>query len=66
MPNKKVFKKKGLQFMFNGSDCDRKSQLSGILTEPLNLRELKIKVYLKLKIRYCLLLKIQIKVIITI
>ena len=24
--------------MFNGSDCDRKSQLSGILTEPLNPR----------------------------
>ena len=25
--------------MFNGSNCDRKSQLSGILTEPLNPRE---------------------------
>ena len=25
--------------MFNGSTCDRKSQLSGILTEPLNPRE---------------------------
>ena len=24
--------------MFNGSNCDRKSQLSGILTEPLNSR----------------------------
>ena len=24
--------------MFNGSHCDRKSQLSGILTEPLNPR----------------------------
>jgi len=24
--------------MFNGSNCDRKSQLSGILTEPLNPR----------------------------
>ena len=22
--------------MFNGSNCDQKSQLSGILTEPLN------------------------------
>ena len=22
--------------MFNGSNCDRKSQLSGILTEPIN------------------------------
>ena len=32
--------------MFNGSNCDRKdrkSQLSGILTEPLNPRELSIK-----------------------
>ena len=26
--------------MFNGSNCDRKSQLSGILTEPLNPRDL--------------------------
>ena len=26
--------------MFNGSNCDRKSQLSGILTEPLNQRVL--------------------------
>jgi len=25
--------------MFNGSNCDRKSQLSGILTESLNPRE---------------------------
>ena len=24
--------------MFKGSNCDRKSQLSGILTEPLNPR----------------------------
>ena len=24
--------------MFNGSNCDRKSQLSGTWTEPLNLR----------------------------
>ena len=24
--------------MFNGSNCDQKSQLSGILTEPLNPR----------------------------
>jgi len=24
--------------MFNGSNCDRKSQLSGVLTEPLNPR----------------------------
>ena len=25
--------------MFNGSNCDRKSQLSEILVEPLNIRE---------------------------
>ena len=25
--------------MFNGSNCNRKSQLSGILIEPLNPRE---------------------------
>ena len=25
--------------MFNGLNCDRKSQLSGILTKPLNPRE---------------------------
>jgi len=36
--NKKVFNRKGYQIMFNGSNCDRKSQLSGILTEPLNPR----------------------------
>ena len=29
--------------MFNGSNCDRKSQLSGILTEPLNPRVLKLE-----------------------
>ena len=29
--NKKVFSKKGQQIMFNGSNCDQKSQLSGIL-----------------------------------
>ena len=28
--------------MFNGSNCDRKSQLSGILTDPLNSRGLSI------------------------
>ena len=36
MPTKKYKRKKGLQIMFNGSNCDRKSQLSEILTEPLN------------------------------
>ena len=28
--------------MFDWSNCDRKSQLSGILTEPLNPREQRI------------------------
>ena len=37
MPTKKY--KKVLQIMFNGSNCDQKSQLSRILTEPLNPRE---------------------------
>ena len=32
----KVSKEKGLQILFNRSNCDLKSQLSGILTEPLN------------------------------
>jgi len=36
---KKKYFKKGLQIMFNGSNCDRKLQLSRILTEPLNPRE---------------------------
>ena len=38
MPTKKYLKK-GEQIMFNGSNCNRKSQLSGILTEPLNPRD---------------------------
>ena len=38
MPTKKYFRKKN---GFNGSNCDRKSQLSGILTEPSNPRGLK-------------------------
>ena len=38
MPTKKYLIKKAEQIMFNGSNCDRKSQLSGILTEPLNPR----------------------------
>ena len=37
--NIKVFKKKCLKVMFNGSNCDQKSQLSEILTEPLNPRD---------------------------
>ena len=28
--------------MFDGSKCDRKSQLSGILTGPLNPRDLRV------------------------
>ena len=36
--DKKLLKEKGLQIMFNGSNFDCKSQLSGILTEPLNPR----------------------------
>ena len=31
--------------MFNGSNCDRKSQLSEILTEPLNPRDIYIYIY---------------------
>ena len=31
--------------MFNGSNCGQKSQLSGILTEPLNPREVSIILY---------------------
>ena len=49
--NKKVFYKKGQQIMFNGSNCDRKSQLSGILTEPLNPRERCHIKLLKVKLR---------------
>ena len=36
--NKKWIKKKGYKVMYKGSNCDRKSQLSEILTEPLNPR----------------------------
>ena len=31
--------------MYNGSDCDRKCQLSLILTEPLNPREGTVNVF---------------------
>jgi len=34
---------KGSQIMFNGSNGDTKSQLSGILTEPLNPSDVLIK-----------------------
>ena len=42
--NKKLFKKKGYKVMSNGSNCDRKSQLSEILTEPLNPRDIQYNV----------------------
>ena len=29
--------------MFNKTNCDRKSQLSGILTEPLNPRDISVQ-----------------------
>ena len=35
---KKLYPKKGKKNMYKGSNCDWKSQLSGILTEPLNPR----------------------------
>ena len=36
--DKKVLKKNGLKIMYRGLNCDRKSQLSEILTELLNPR----------------------------
>ena len=39
--------------MFNGSNCDRKSQLSGILTEPLNPRDTYPDVYQISKTTFC-------------
>ena len=42
--NKKLFKKKGYKVMSNGSNCDRKSQLYEILTEPLNPRDIQYNV----------------------
>ena len=39
MDEQKVLTKKGETIMFNGSKCDRKSEFSGIRTEPLNPRE---------------------------
>ena len=35
MPTKSI-EEKGYKIMLNGSNCDRNSQLSEILTEPLN------------------------------
>ena len=37
--DKKEFEKKRPTIMYNGSNCDQKSQLSEILTEPLNPRD---------------------------
>ena len=34
--NKNFFRKKRYKIMYKGSNCDQKSQLSEILTEPLN------------------------------
>ena len=42
MPTKKYLRKKDYTIMFNGSNCDRKSKLSGLLTEPLNPRGMDI------------------------
>ena len=39
MPAKKYLRKKAEQIMFNRRICDRKSQLSGILTVLLNPRD---------------------------
>ena len=38
IPTKKYLRKKAKKISFNGSNSDRKSKLSGILTEPLNPR----------------------------
>jgi len=43
--NKKVFKIKGYKIMKKGSYCDRNSQFSEILTEPLNPNKFRKKVY---------------------
>ena len=37
---KKYLRKKAKKLMYKGLNCDRKSQLSEILTEPLNPRDL--------------------------
>ena len=40
MPKKKYVSKNDKKIMFNGSNRDRKAQLSGVLTEPLNQRNM--------------------------
>ena len=47
--------------MFNGSNCDRKSQLSGILTGPLNPRDSKIETLLDYYISFELQIHDKIK-----
>ena len=51
--NKKLFKKKGYKVMSNGSNCDRKSQLYEILTEPLNPRDIQYNVQRTVYIEQC-------------
>ena len=46
IPTKNDFRKKDYKVMYKGSNWDRKSQLSEILTEPLNPRELGERFYL--------------------
>ena len=48
--NKKIFKIKGYKIMLKGSNCDRKSQFSEILTELLNPREMQSKLSLSIVI----------------
>ena len=38
MQTKNYFRKKDYKMMYKGSNCDQKSRLSEILTEPLNPR----------------------------
>ena len=50
--------------MFNGSNCDRKSQLSGILTEPLNPRAVYLSV--SVSIYLCIYLSVYLSVSVSI
>ena len=42
MPTKKYKRKNAKKIMLNGSNCSQKSQLSEILTEPLNPRKIRL------------------------
>ena len=42
--DKQVFKKKGQNIMYSGSNPDRKPPLSDILTEPLNPHDICIRI----------------------